>query len=251
MRILAILFDGFTHTMQEVFIAFLPIVLIFLVLNVISLKVPTRVFKRIMFGFVVTFLGLSFFLQGVYVAFVPAGEYIGAAIAELSNRWILIPLGFVIGFLVAFAEPAVLVMVKQVEEMSSGAIKGKIMLLAISMGVAFAVMLAMMRLIYGLSLWAILIPGYIMVFILARFADKQFVAMAFDNGGVATGPLCSTFILSLSVSVASAIEGRNPLLDGFGIVAMIALAPILTTMLFSLFFKRKQRKDEALAKEDR
>lgn len=247
MNVLHELFSGISHTMLEVLVAFAPIVIIFLVLNAVSLRVRRQIFVKIMGGFVITYFGLVLFLQGVYAAFVPAGEHLGAALAAMEHNWILVPLGFLIGFLVAFAEPAVLVMVKQVEEMSSGAIKARYMLFAISVGVALAVMIAMLRLLYGFSLWAILIPGYVLVFILAHFADKQFVAMAFDNGGVATGPLCSTFVLSLSIAVATGIPGRDPLIDGFGIVALIAMAPILTTMVMSFIFKRKKRLNEEKA----
>ena len=234
------LFHGMAEVAWEVFLAILPIVLIFLFLNAIALRLRAPIIKRIMGGFVVTYLGLVLFLQGVNIAFVPAGEFLGTALAELEYSWILIPLGFAIGFLVAFAEPAVQVMVKQVEEMTSGAIKARVMLLAISLGVALAVMTAMIRLLAGISLWWILVPGYILAFILGRFVEPNFLAMAFDNGGVATGPMCSTFILSLSVAVAGATPGRNPLLDGFGVVALIALAPILTTLFLGFFYKQKE-----------
>lgn len=234
------LFHGIQDVAWEVFLAVLPIILIFLFLNATALRLRAPIIKRIMGGFVVTYLGLVLFLQGVHVAFVPAGEYLGTALAELEYRWILIPLGFAIGFLVAFAEPAVQVMVKQVEEMTSGAIRARVMLLAISLGVALAVMTAMIRLLAGISLWWILIPGYILAFILGRFVEPEFLAMAFDNGGVATGPMCSTFILSLSVAVAAASPGRDPLLDGFGVVALIALAPILTTLVLGFFYRQKE-----------
>ena len=238
--IFLLLFDGFLHTTEEVLKGFLPIVIIFLVLRFLGLKVSKRDFRRIISGFIIAFVGLVLFMQGVFIAFLPIGSHLGAALALLENKWLFIALGFLMGFLVAFAEPAVHVMIAQVEEITSGAIKSQIMLVAISLGVAIAVALAMARLLWGISLWLIILPGYLGVFILSRFVREDFLAMAVDNGGVATGPLCSTFILALSVAIASAIPGRDPLLDGFGIVALVALAPILTTMLLSFLYKARK-----------
>jgi len=244
MNVFSLLFEGFWDTALEVLIALLPIVVIFILLQFMGMRVKKRTFKKIMIGFIITYVGLVFFLQGVYIAYVPVGEFFGAEIGAASHNWILIPLGFIMGFLVAFAEPAVHVMIEQVEEMTSGTIKSTVMLMVISGGVACAVMLAMIRLIYGISLWTFLVPGYLIVFVLSRFVDPTFIAIAFDNGGVATGPMCSTFILSLSVAIAGAIEGRDPLLDGFGVVSLIALAPIITTMILSFVYKRKTKREE-------
>jgi len=245
-HVLELLFHDFTGTVRDVFMALLPIVCIFLVLQITGLHVKKRTFKKIMTGFVITFVGLTLFMQGVHIAFVPVGEHFGNVIGGLAYNWILIPIGFVIGFLVAFAEPAVHVMIKQVEDISSGTIKSKVMLIAISLGVAFAVAVAMARLLFGIPLLAILLPGYIIVFVLSRFVSPIFIAMAFDNGGVATGPMCSTFILSMSMAVAGALGG-NPLVDGLGTVSLIALAPIITTMLLSFLYKRKNARGKEKA----
>lgn len=241
------LFHGMGETALEVLMALTPIVIIFLILQVAGLHIHRREFGRIMGGFAIAYVGLVLFLQGVHIAFLPVGTHLGAAMAAMENNWILVPIGFVMGFLVAFAEPAVHVMIGQVEEMTSGAIKAGVMLMAISLGVAVAVGGAMAKLITGVSLWWIILPGYILVFILAKFIDPGFMAMAFDNGGVATGPMCSTFILALSVAVAEVLPGRDPLLDGFGVVSMIALAPIITTMLLSFLYRAKKRQEQRKA----
>jgi len=246
MNLLELWFHDFGDTIWDVFLALMPILLIFLVLQVTGLHLKKRTFVSILKGFVIAYVGLVLFMQGVHIAFLPVGTYFGEVIGGMEHNWILIPIGFVMGFLVAFAEPAVHVMIKQVEELTAGTIKSTIMLIAISLGVASAVMLAMVRLIYGISLWYFLVPGYIIVFILSKFVDPTFIAMAFDNGGVATGPMCSTFILALSVAVARAIPGRDPLLDGFGIVALIALAPIITTMLLSFVYKKRAKRKDRL-----
>ncbi len=238
--VFSMLFSGFLGTVEEVFFTLLPIVVVFLVLQFTALRLKKHILLKILYGFVIVFVGLILFMQGVYVAFVPVGTHLGETIAALPNNWVLVPIGFVMGFLAAFAEPAIHVMIRQVEEMSSGAIKAKVMLVAISIGVAAAVGLAMLRLITGISLWWFILPGYALVFIMARFVDPTFIAMAFDNGGVATGPMCSTFIMSMSLAIAAAIPGRNPVVDGFGIVSLIAMAPILTTMMLSFVYKRQK-----------
>ena len=234
------MFHGFGNVIKEVTIAIVPILAIFLFLHFRALHVRKRQFKTIMFGFALFYVGLLLLMQGIHVAFLPIGSYMGRALASMENNWILLPIGFVIGFLTAFAEPAVHVMIKQVEEMTSGAIKSKIMLTAISVGVALAVVLGMARMLYQIPLMYILVPGYLLVFVLSFFADVTFVGMAFDNGGVATGPMCSTFVLALSLQVADTLSGGGMSYgEGFGIIALVALAPVLTTLILGFMYRRK------------
>lgn len=239
MSFLQQVFSGFTTMIKEVLLAIFPIVFLFVLLNFTSFKLKKKKFIQILKGFLITTVGLILFLHGVNIAYVPVGQYLGSEIAKLDYNWILIPLGFLMGFLVGFAEPAIHVMVKQVEEESGGTIRSKVLLAVVSLGIGAAVSLSMWRLLAGFSLYYFLIPGYILVFILGRKVDKMFLAMAFDNGGVATGPMCSTFILSMAVAIAAEIEGRSPLIDGFGVVALIALTPILSTLALGYIYKRK------------
>lgn len=232
-------FTGFTEMIKDVLIAIFPIVFLFVLLNFTSFKLSKKKFSQILKGFLITTVGLILFLHGVNIAYVPVGQYLGSEIAQLEYNWILIPLGFLMGFLVGFAEPAIHVMVKQVEEESGGTVRGKVLLAVVSLGIGAAVSLSMWRLLAGFSLYYFLIPGYIAVFILGRKVDKMFLAMAFDNGGVATGPMCSTFILSMAVAIAAEIEGRSPLIDGFGVVALIALTPILSTLALGYIYKKR------------
>lgn len=232
-------FTGFTEMIKDVLIAIFPIVFLFVLLNFTSFKLSKKKFSQILKGFLITTVGLILFLHGVNIAYVPVGQYLGSEIAQLDYNWILIPLGFLMGFLVGFAEPAIHVMVKQVEEESGGTVRGKVLLAVLSLGIGAAVSLSMWRLLAGFSLYYFLIPGYIAVFILGRKVDKMFLAMAFDNGGVATGPMCSTFILSMAVAIAAEIEGRSPLIDGFGVVALIALTPILSTLALGYIYKKR------------
>ena len=237
-------FSGFTTMMKEILLAIFPIVFLFVLLNFTSFKLNKKKFVQILKGFLITTVGLILFLHGVNIAYLPVGQYLGSEIAKLDYNWILIPLGFLMGFLVGFAEPAIHVMVKQVEEESGGTVRSKVLLAVVSLGIGAAVSLSMWRLLAGFSLYYFLIPGYILVFILGRKVDKMFLAMAFDNGGVATGPMCSTFILSMAVAIAAEIEGRSPLIDGFGVVALIALTPILSTLALGYIYKRRaEQKD--------
>lgn len=238
------LFAGIEVILYEVVLAVLPIVLLFILLNFFSFRIRRKRFWNILKGFLITTIGLVLFLHGVNMAYVPVGQHLGRAIAAIEHNHLLIPLGFIMGFLVGFAEPAIHVMVKQVEELSEGRIRAKVMLAVISIGIGLAVGLSMWRLLAGFSLYYFLIPGYGLAFILGRKVDKLFLAMAFDNGGVATGPMCSTFLLSMCVSIAAQIEGRDPIIDGFGVVAMIALTPILSTLVLGYIYKRKDEKDQ-------
>lgn len=238
------LFAGIEVILYEVVLAVLPIVLLFILLNFFSFRIRRKRFWNILKGFLITTIGLVLFLHGVNMAYVPVGQHLGSAIAAIEHNHLLIPLGFIMGFLVDFAEPAIHVMVKQVEELSEGRIRAKVMLAVISIGIGLAVGLSMWRLLAGFSLYYFLIPGYGLAFILGRKVDKLFLAMAFDNGGVATGPMCSTFLLSMCVSIAAQIEGRDPIIDGFGVVAMIALTPILSTLVLGYIYKRKDEKDQ-------
>ncbi len=244
MNLLKQIFTGIDVQFTEVLMAIAPIVILFVILNVTSFRLKPKKFAEIMVGFLITTIGLILFLHGVNIAYVPVGQHLGTQLAQLENNYVLIPLGFLMGFLVGFAEPAIHVMVKQVEEESGGAVKRRVLLAVVSIGIGAAVALSMWRLLAGFSLYYFLIPGYVLVFILGRKVDNMFLAMAFDNGGVATGPMCSTFILSMAVAIAAQIEGRSPLIDGFGVVALIALTPILSTLALGYLYKRKAERDQ-------
>ncbi|MCK9298125.1 DUF1538 domain-containing protein [Methanoculleus sp. YWC-01] len=222
----------------EVVQALLPLVIFFSVFQVLYLKLPRVYVVNLAKGILLASLGMVLFLQGVNVAFLPAGREIGEAVAAFDQRWLLIPFGFFLGFLATYAEPAVRVLGYQVEESSSGYIKESLILYTLSLAVAVSVSLGMARLVYGIPLLWLLIPGYLLVIVLLLFTDKEFVGIAFDSGSVATGPMAVTFLLSLAVGVAAGIEGRNPVVDGFGLIALIALAPILSVLMLGILYRR-------------
>jgi len=189
-------------------------------------------------------VGLALFLQGVRIGFMPVGRAMGDALGSIEHKWLLIPLGFFMGFLATFSEPAVRILSNQVEESSSGSIRKWLVLCTISAGVAILMALGVVRMLYGIPFLYIIIPGYLAVLVLVWFCDRTFVSIAFDAGGVASGPMAVTFLLAIAVGMTSTIEGRDPVSDGFGLIALIALAPILSVMLLGLIFGKKLNKSE-------
>jgi hypothetical protein len=232
------LFEGFRHTLTEVAIALAPLFIIVCFFQFFIIHLSREKFAEIVKGFVITFFGIAFFLQGVYQGFIPIGQQMGTVLGGLSYNWVLIPIGFILGFAAILAEPAVHVMIDQVDKVSSGSIPGSIILYCMAIGVALSVALAMARILYGIPLAYILIPGYILAFLMMRYTGEQFISIAFDSGGVATGPMTVSFIMAMAIGVATAIEGRDPVLEGFGMISLVALAPILTILALGVIFRK-------------
>lgn len=235
------IFEGFGDVISEVAIALFPLFVLFLVFQFFFLKLPLRKLLDIGIGFLLTFMGLALFLQGVHIGFLPVGEIMGTKLGSLPFKWIILPIGFILGFFAVYAEPAVSVLLHQVEKVSSGYIPQKVLLYTLSIGVGLSITLSMVRILFGISLWYFILPGYIIAFIMVKFSSKTFTSIAFDSGGVATGPMTATFLLALFVGLASVTEGRDPLLDGFGMVALVALAPILSVLTLGILFTRKEK----------
>lgn len=243
------IFEGYFGTLLEVVFALAPLLLLFLIFQVV-VRASLSSLSRIMVGTALTIVGLSLFLQGVHVGFLPFGELTGTTLSGASYRWVLIPIGFVLGFASIIAEPAVRILNYEVEKVSTGSIKSTPILITLSIGVGIAVALAMARVLYGIPLWWILVPGYLIAFALTRFSSETFVSIAFDSGGVATGPMTVTFILALAVGAATGIEGRDPVIEGFGLVALVALAPILAVLVLGSIYKRSEDRDDAIAEKE-
>ena len=235
------MFNGITQVIQDVFIALLPLLIIFVVFQMLWIKLPTKHFQNILKGFVFAFVGLVFFLQGVQVGFMPVGEYMGKVIGSTSYSWVLVPIGFILGLVITLAEPGVKVLNIEVEKFSGGAINKKMMLSFLSIGVAISISLSMLKILKSISLWYFIVPGYLLAFILTRYVSKTFIAIAFDSAGVTTGPMIVTFISSLSIGFASTIPGGDPVLDGFGLVSLVALTPILSVLILGYMYEKKQK----------
>ncbi len=231
------------HTMEEVAIALGMIVLIFIVLQLIFLKLPWRRLVRIAIGIVYTFLGLVIFLVSVTIGFMPIGYRLGMELAD-ANLVILLVFGFLLGMVVVLAEPAVHVLNRQVEEVTGGTVSRKSMMLALSLGVGVSILLSMLRIVFDFSILFYLIPGYFISLGLSFFVPKIYTAIAFDSGGVASGPLTSGFILPLAIGACMVLQGETKILsDGFGIVAMVAMTPLITiqTLGFRAIVSRRVR----------
>lgn len=232
-----------SHTFEESFIALLPLLIMLFILQKVSFKLSSKAFRKILKGFVYSLIGLVLFLVGVNAGFMDVGTTIGYSIASLDNDFYIIAIGFVLGLVTILAEPAVYVLTHQIEDVTSGYVNKKSVLIALSLGVGLAIALSMIRiLIPQIQLWHYLLPGYIIAISMTYFVPKLFVGIAFDAGGVATGPMTATFILAFTQGAAEAIEGANVLIDGFGMIAMVALTPIITLQILGLIFKLKSKK---------
>jgi len=225
--------------------ALAPLVLVIIVFQFLLLKLALVQLKKIFIGITLSFLGLALFLQGVRVGFLPVAGMLGEQLGGMKHIWLAIPVGILLGFVATIAEPAVRILNYEVEKVSGGFITQTVMLVTISLGVAFSVGIAMARVIYGIPLIWILLPGYVLALLLAKFSPPNFVPVAFDSGGVATGPMTVTFLMAMTVGVASGIEGRDPLLDGFGMISLVALAPILSVLILGIIFGGRDFNNEA------
>ncbi|MCZ0703760.1 hypothetical protein J2T56_002031 [Natronobacillus azotifigens] len=239
------IFQGFLAVLSEVFFALIPLLVFFIFFQIFFLRLSRRKVIDTLVGFVLTFIGLSLFLQGVNIGFLPTGEMMGERLGALNSQWLLIPIGFVLGFFATYAEPAVTILIHQVEKVSAGYIPQRILLYTVSIGVGLSMALSMVRILLGISLWYFILPGYLLVFWLAKNSSKLFTAIAFDSGGIVTGPMIATFLLAMFVGIATVIDGRDPMIDGFGMIALVALAPILSVLVLGRLYKQNGGSDDA------
>ncbi len=237
------------HFMLEVAIALLPIVAFFMLFQIISLRMKRLPFLRICIGLVITYIGLVLFLTGVNVGFQSLGYVLGGQIADSPFKWLLIPLAMLMGWFIINAEPAVHVLNKQVMELSAGAISERAMGLSLSIAISAAMGLAMLRVLTGISIMYFMLPGYIIALVLAFFVPKTFTAIAFDSGGVASGPLTASFMLPFAMGACSSLGG-NIMTDAFGLVAMVAMMPLITVQIMGAISVVKGRRAERTAESD-
>ena len=230
--------------MKEIALSLLPIVLFFAVFQALILKLSGRNLTRILIGLVYTYIGLVLFLTGVNVGFMPAGNYLGQVLSGLSHPWVIVPIAMVMGYFIVKAEPAVYVLNKQVEEITDGAIPARAMGTALSAGVAISLGIAMIRVLTSISILWILIPGYTIALVISFFVPKIYTAIAFDSGGVASGPMTAAFLLPLAQGACVALGG-NIVTDAFGVVAMVAMTPLITIQVMGLYSKLAEKKKTA------
>lgn len=232
-------------TARSVLVAVLPLVAFFLAMQALFLRLPAKEVWRMLAGAALAALGLFLFLLGVEVAFLPFGRRAGQALGALPGAWPLIAAGVALGFVTARAEPAVAILAGEVENASGGSIRAPLVLAAVCAGVALLVGVGMARIVFAIPLLYVLVPGYVAVLVLLWLSKAEFAAIAVDAGGVATGPLANTFLLALALGASSAAGGRDPLTHGLGLVALIALAPMLSLMALGALLRRKELRKEA------
>ncbi|MDR2402859.1 MAG: DUF1538 domain-containing protein [Spirochaetaceae bacterium] len=240
--------NDFPNSLEDVLKALGAIVAFFVIFQLITRRYKKHQLVRIVVGFIYTLIGLVVFLTGVTVGFIPAGQFIGVTLAAGPFKWILVPLGMLIGYYIVAAEPAVHVLNKQVEEISSGAIPQKIMQRGLAIGMAISLAITMIRILTGLSIMWILIPGYAFALILSFFVPRIFTGIAFDSGGVCSGPMTSTFLLPLAMGTCEGV-GRDLMIDAFGIIAVVAMTPLIIIQLLGLIYGRKMRTTEKTKSE--
>ena len=237
---------GIPSYIKEIAVALLPIIVFFFLFQVTVLKLSGRTLKKIVVGLVYTYVGLVLFLTGANVGFMPAGNYLGQMLAGMKWPQLLVPIAMLMGYFIVKAEPAVYVLNKQVEEMTDGAISARAMETGLSIGVCISVGIAMVRVLPGISILWFLIPGYAIALGISFFVPKIYTAIAFDSGGVASGPMTATFLLPLAQGACSVVGG-NIVTDAFGIVAMVAMTPLITIQVMGLASRILEKRREKQA----
>ncbi len=224
------------ETALEVIYAVMPITIVVIILQFTLIYLPTELFIRYLMGTVMVTLGLIFFLMGVHIGLLPVGELIGSALPKSGKVSLVVFFGFLLGFVVTVAEPDVRVLAIQVDLVSGGEISSNLLIYTVALGVAIFVALAMVRIIYNISITYLLMAGYGLIFLLAAFTPSRYVPISFDAGGVTTGPMAVPFILALGVGVASVLRGKTASSDGFGLVALASIGPVLAVLMLGVIF---------------
>ena len=234
---------GIPMYLGEMALSLAPIVVIFFLFQAFSLRLSRHNLAKILTGIVYTYIGLVLFLTGVNVGFSALGAVLGQQLAGGWTKWLMIPLCALLGWFIISAEPAVAVLEKQIEEVSAGAIPGKTIKRSLSIAIAAAMALAMLRVLTGISILWFLLPGYAIALLLTFFVPDIYTAIAFDSGGVASGPMTATFMLQFMIGASSALGG-NVLQDAFGVVAMVAMMPLISIQTVGFYYELRNRRAE-------
>ncbi|WP_138418935.1 DUF1538 domain-containing protein [Aquibacillus sediminis] len=228
--------DNIKETILEVILSVLPITLVVTILQFTLIWLPIETFYQFLVGVVMVCIGLILFLLGVHVGLSPVGEMIGSALSKTKKAWLIVFFGFLLGLVATVAEPDVRVLTGQIGQVSNGEIPSSVLILAVALGVGIFVGLAMIRIIFNFSIVYLLTIGYGAIFLLAAYTPSTFVPISFDAGGVTTGPLTVPFILALGVGVASVLRGKSASKDGFGLVALASIGPILSVLILGVIY---------------
>lgn len=231
---------------QEVILSVLPVAIIFGLYQLFSLKLRSQALRPIMFGLLYVYIGLVIYLAGINAGFMNVGAIIGYALASMGNYWPLLIASFVLGAVTILAEPAVTVQTQMIEDVTGGSIKSGPITATFSVGVGLAIFLAALRIIVpAIELWHIVVPGYILALILINMVPDMFVGMSFDSGSVASGPMSATFILAYVQGIAQAVPTADVLRDGFGMIALVAMVPIIAVLIFAFVYSRQAEREDS------
>jgi len=226
-------------TAWSVIMAVLPLAVLFIAFQLFLLDLPRKQIRGILIGTLFATAGLFLFLLGVGIGFLPFGRAIGAALGATQEPWVLLAVGLFLGFVTTWGEPAVRILAGEIEDASNGSIPQSLVVSAICIGVSVSVALGLLRIVFETSILYLLVPGYALAVVLTWLSSKEFVAIAIDSGGVATGPLANTFLLALALGASASIGTQDPMVQGLGLVALIALAPVISVMLLGLLIRWK------------
>ncbi|MDR3318457.1 MAG: DUF1538 domain-containing protein [Clostridiales bacterium] len=242
------------ENLGNVALALMPIIIIFLIFQFAFIKLPKKQLVRILAGSGVVYAGLLVFLSGIDFGFAFAGEQIGQVFMDPSRagwfKWLMLPIGFFLGFAITLSEPAVVVLGEQVEEITNGHIKKTVMRITLSIGIGLAAFLSLLKILTGINILWFLIPLYAVALLLLIFTPKLFVGLAFDSGGVTGGAITSAFLTPMTLGASGAL-GQAPMTEGFGMIAFISVVPLIAVqllgMLYALQSKRAQQAVPAIA----
>ena len=247
-----------TSNLKGVAIALIPILFVFIPFQIFLIKLPKKEFIHIILGMLIVFLGLHIFLSGIDYGFAFVGKYIGEVFLDPSRpewfQWLILIVGFILGASITLSEPAVTVLGEQLEEITNGHIKKLTIRLTLAIGIGFASLLSMVKILTEINILYFLVPLYTIAIIMMKFTPKLFVGLAFDSGGVSGGALTSAFLTPLTLGMAQAVAATSTksssiLTNGFGIIAFISVTPLIAVQFLGLVYdrilKREQRAIEA------
>ncbi len=218
----------------EVLKAMLPLVIVIIIMQFTLIKMPIALFLQFLAGAVMAIAGMVLFLLGIETGILPMGEAIGAELPKRRSLWLIVGVAFLIGFAATIAEPDVIVLTGQIDTVSQGSISDNMLIYVIGIGIAFFVVMAMLRIVFGFRMAYLLAASYLIVIVLSFFTPAAFVPVAFDAGGVTTGPMTVPIILSLGIGFSSVLAGRSAISDGFGLIGLASAGPIIAVMIMGI-----------------
>jgi hypothetical protein len=218
----------------EVVTAILPLVLVVVILQFALVKMPLQIFIHFVIGAVMVMAGMVLFLLGVKIGIMPMGKAMGAELPRRGSLSLTIGIAFLIGFAATIAEPDVIVLTSQVDTVSRGAISDNLLVYVIAIGVGFFVAMALLRILLNIRIAYLITVGYLIIIILAFFTPAAFVPVAFDAGGVTTGPMTVPIILALGLGFSSVLSGRSAISDGFGLIGLASIGPVIGVMVMGM-----------------